>query len=127
MAAELCLTMPSRAYWIGFPVTNDTGKIMRKLILGLAALFVASVSINPAKADLKDIFDKGVIIIETQMDNRPFGYLDESGKPTGFDVELGEMIGKALGVKVQVEQIIGANRIPFILNDKIAFFILRIG
>ena len=70
---------------------------MRKLILCLAALLLASVSINPAKADLKDIIDKGVIRIGTQMDNPPFGYLDESGKPTGFDVELGEMIGKALG------------------------------
>ena len=55
---------------------------MRKLILCLAALFLASVSINPAKADLKDIVDKGVIRIGTQMDNPPFGYLDESGKPT---------------------------------------------
>ena len=61
------------------------------------------------------------------MDNPPFGYLDESGKPTGFDVELGEMIGKALGVKVQVEQIIGANRIPFLLTNKIDLVISGMG
>src|SRR5947199_3293095 len=100
---------------------------MRKLIFCLAALFLASVSIKPAKADLKDIIDKGVIRIGTQMDNPPFGYLDASGKPTGFDVELGQMIGKALGVKVEVEQIIGANRIPFLLTNKIDLVISGMG
>src|SRR3954453_14545773 len=100
---------------------------MRKLILCLAALLLASVSISPAKADLKDIIDKGVIRIGTQMDNPPFGYLDEAGKPTGFDIELGQMIGKALGVKVEVEQIIGANRIPFLLTNKIDLVISAMG
>ena len=72
MAAERCLTMTSGAYWMGRPVAN-TEKIMRKLILCLAALFLASVSFDPAKADLKDIINKGVIRIGTQMDNPPFG------------------------------------------------------
>jgi polar amino acid transport system substrate-binding protein len=126
MAAEPCLTTKSGPCWMGLPVAN-TRKIMRKLIVCLAALLLASVSIDPAKADLKDIIDKGVIRIGTQMDNPPFGYLDENGKPTGFDVELGEMIGKALGVKVQVEQIIGANRIPFLLTNKIDLVISGMG
>ncbi|MBV9113313.1 MAG: transporter substrate-binding domain-containing protein [Hyphomicrobiales bacterium] len=100
---------------------------MRKLIFCLATVLLAGMSVVPAKADLKDIIDKGVIRIGTQMDNPPFGYLDENGKPTGFDVELGEMIGKALGVKVQVEQIIGANRIPFLLTNKIDLVISGMG
>ena len=61
------------------------------------------------------------------MDNPPFGYIDADGKPTGFDVELGQMIGKALGVKVQLEQIIGANRIPFLLTNKIDLVISAMG
>jgi len=93
-----------------------------------AALFIAGIVAAPeARADLKEILDKGVIRIGTQMDNPPFGYLDASGKPTGFDVELGQMIAKSLGVKVQVEQIIGANRIPFLLTNKIDLVVSGMG
>jgi polar amino acid transport system substrate-binding protein len=96
-------------------------------IAALAMLLASAVAVPHAKADLKEILDKGVIRIGTQMDNPPFGYLDSAGKPTGFDVELGQMIGKALGVKVEVEQIIGANRIPFLLTNKIDLVISGMG
>ncbi len=100
---------------------------MRKLVFLVAALVLACGSAAPARADMKDIIDRGVIRIGTQMDNPPFGYLDENGKPAGFDVELGEMIAKSLGVKVQLEQIIGANRIPFLLTNKIDLVISGMG
>jgi polar amino acid transport system substrate-binding protein len=100
---------------------------MRRLAIVLAGLITGAVLAAPAKADLKDIIDRGVIRIGTQMDNPPFGYIDANGKPTGFDVELGQMIAKSLGVKVQLEQIIGANRIPFLLTDKIDLVISAMG
>jgi len=89
------------------------------LVLGLAA--------GPARADMPQVLDKGVIRIGTQMDNPPFGYIGPAGKPAGFDVELGQMIGKALGVKVELEQIIGANRIPYLLTNKIDLVISAMG
>jgi polar amino acid transport system substrate-binding protein len=99
---------------------------MRRLfLLGLVALAVTLAA--PARADLKDVLDRGVIRIGTQMDNPPFGFIGPDGKPAGFDVELGQMIGKALGVKVQLEQIIGANRIPFLLTNKIDVVISAMG
>ncbi|MFI5015653.1 MAG: transporter substrate-binding domain-containing protein [Hyphomicrobiales bacterium] len=100
---------------------------MRRFAIVLTALVLGALSVAPAEADLKDIIDRGVIRIGTQMDNPPFGYIDASGKPAGFDVELGEMIAKSLGVKVQLEQIIGANRIPFLLTNKIDLVISAMG
>jgi polar amino acid transport system substrate-binding protein len=101
-----------------------------KLSVAITALVImlgSAVAVPQAHADLKEILDKGTIRIGTQMDNPPFGYLDAAGKPTGFDVELGQMIGKALGVKVEVEQIIGANRIPYLLTNKIDLVISGMG
>ena len=99
---------------------------MRRLfLLGIVVLAVGLAA--PARADLKEILDRGVIRIGTQMDNPPFGFIGPDGKPSGFDVELGQMIGKALGVKVQLEQIIGANRIPFLLTNKIDLVISAMG
>src|SRR5208282_4856064 len=94
-------------------------RVLGVLLLGLAA--------GPAQADMPQILDKGVIRIGTQMDNPPFGYIGPDGKPAGFDVELGQMIGKALGVKVDLEQIIGANRIPYLLTNKIDMVISAMG
>ena len=99
---------------------------MHRMIGAVLALALLGFAL-PAKADLQDILDRGVIRIGTQMDDPPFGYVDSSGKPTGFDVELGEMIAKSLGVKVQLEQIIGANRIPFLLTKKIDLVISAMG
>src|SRR3954468_10281977 len=96
-------------------------------IAALALLLGSAVAVPQARADLKEILDKGTIRIGTQMDNPPFGYLDASGKPTGFDIEVGEMIAKALGVKVQVEQIIGSTRIPYLLTNKIDLVVSGMG
>jgi polar amino acid transport system substrate-binding protein len=98
-----------------------------RFVAALAAMVAAAFAAPAARADLKEILDKGVLRIGTQMDNPPFGYVDPQGKPSGFDIELGEMIGKALGVKVQVEQIIGANRIPFLLTNKIDLVVSGMG
>src|SRR3954468_4332659 len=99
---------------------------MRRLFL-LGVLAAAVCLAAPARADLKEILDRGVIRIGTQMDNPPFGFIGPDGKASGFDIELGQMIGKALGVKVQVEQILGANRIPFLLTNKIDLVISAMG
>src|SRR5579862_7226276 len=99
---------------------------MHRMIGAVLALALLGFAM-PAKADMQDILDRGVIRIGTQMDDPPFGYVDANGKPTGFDVELGEMIAKSLGVKVQLEQIIGANRIPFLLTKKIDLVISAMG
>jgi polar amino acid transport system substrate-binding protein len=98
---------------------------MKRLLV--AALLLMGLAIAPARADLQQILDKGVIRIGTQMDNPPFGYIGPDGKPAGFDVELGQMLARSLGVKVQLEQIIGANRIPYLLTNKIDLVISAMG
>ena len=96
------------------------------LLLAFAVLALALP--RPAKAaDLPAILSAGTIRIGTQMDNPPFGYIDAAGKPAGFDVEFGEMLGRAMGVKVEVVQLIGANRIPFLLTNKIDVVVSAMG
>jgi len=98
-----------------------------RLFAALATCALVALGVAPARADLKEILDRGTLRIGTQMDNPPFGFVDPQGKPSGFDIELGEMIGKALGVKIAVEQIIGANRIPFLLTNKIDLVVSGMG
>ncbi|GAB4166647.1 MAG: transporter substrate-binding domain-containing protein [Thalassobaculales bacterium] len=105
---------------------------MRSIVNGVmgaaCALMVAAFGATAAKADkLADILAKGVVRIGVPLDVPPFGSQDANRNPVGFDVELAEMVGKALGVKVELQQITGANRIPFLLTDKVDIVISVMG
>ena len=90
---------------------------MRSFFTGLAALAMAVIGTVEASADkLQDILSKGVVRIGVPLDAPPFGSQDASRKPVGFDIEMAEMVAKALGVKLEMQQITGANRIPFLLT-----------
>ena len=75
---------------------------IRRLIL-LAALALAA----PAAAQtsrLDDILARGVLRVGTTGDYRPFTALDKaSGVYSGFDVDLAQSLGAALGVRVEFE------------------------
>lgn len=95
----------------------------------LAAVVIASaVAVLPAKADrLQEILSKGIVRIGVPLDAPPFGYQDENRNPTGFDVEMAGLVAKALGVKLEMQQVTAANRIPFLLTDKVDIIISNLG
>ena len=50
----------------------------------------------------------------------PFGSQNEKREPEGFDVELASMIAKALGVKLEMQQITAGNReVIFFARDRV--------
>jgi len=75
-------------------------KSIRSIVL--IALFHA-VAVSPVFAadELAQIKSSGVFRIGTEGTYAPFTYHDESGKLTGFDVEVGTQIAQRLGVKPQ--------------------------
>ncbi|NPT34994.1 amino acid ABC transporter substrate-binding protein [Paraburkholderia xenovorans] len=75
-------------------------KSIRSILL--IALFQAvAVSSAFAADELAQIKSAGVFRIGTEGTYAPFTYHDESGKLTGFDVEIGTAIAQRLGVKPQ--------------------------
>jgi len=101
---------------------------MRRFLIAIAALAMVITTGVAAKADdLANIIANGVVRIGVPVDVPPFGSQDENRNPVGLDVELAEMIGKALGVKVELQQITGANRIPYLLTNKIDIVIAALG
>ncbi|RYE73191.1 MAG: transporter substrate-binding domain-containing protein, partial [Hyphomicrobiales bacterium] len=100
----------------------------RTFLAGLAAMAIAAFGTVEAKADkLQDILSKGVVRIGVPLDAPPFGSQDANRKAVGFDIELAEMVAKGLGVKLEMQQITGANRIPFLLTDKVDIVISVMG
>jgi len=101
---------------------------MRRIIAGLLALSVAAFTGVTAKADaFEDILKKGVVRIATPLDVPPMGSQNEKREAEGFDVELAGMVAKALGVKLEMQQVTGANRIPFLITNKVDIVISALG
>jgi polar amino acid transport system substrate-binding protein len=106
---------------------------MKRCIFGLLAVLAFSVwgtagLSTEARADaFEDILKKGVVRIATPLDVPPFGSQNEKREPEGFDIELAGMVAKALGVKLEMQQVTGANRIPFLLTNKVDVVISVMG
>ena len=92
-------------------------------------IVVASLGfLNAAWADrLEEIITKGVIRIGVPLDVPPFGSQNVNREAEGFDVDIANMVAKALGVKLELTQITGANRLPFLLTDKVDVVISVMG
>lgn len=105
---------------------------MKRFMAGLlAVLAVVSLGSQTAFAQasdrLQDILKKGVVRIAVPLDVPPFGSQNQAREAEGFDVDLANMVAKALGVKLEMQQVTGANRIPFLLTDKVDIVISVMG
>ena len=93
-----------------------------------AVLLAGSLTAVPAMAaDLQQIISAGKVRIGVPVDVPPFGSNDANNKPVGLDVDMANAIGKALGVEVELQQITGANRIPYLVTDKLDIVIAAMG
>ena len=61
------------------------------------------------------------------VDVPPFGSVDAKNQPVGLDVDMAKNIAKALGVKLELQQITGANRVPYLVTDRLDIVIAAMG
>jgi polar amino acid transport system substrate-binding protein len=93
-----------------------------------AVLLAGAVSAAPAMAaDLQEILAAGKVRIGVPVDVAPFGSNDANNQPVGLDVDMAHMIAEALGVELELQQITGANRVPFLVTDKLDIVIAAMG
>lgn len=92
----------------------------RLFSLVVAGALLGLATVNAANADvLADVKKKGVLVVGTKADYRPFGYLDPSGKIIGFEPDLAADVAKRLGVKLELVPVVASNRIQFLQQGKI--------
>lgn len=102
--------------------------MLRKIAITAAALLTMGLGLTgPAAADLQDILSAGKVRIGVPIDVPPFGFVDENNQPTGLDVDVANLVGEALGVEVELQQITGANRIPYLVTDRVDMVISAMG
>lgn len=63
----------------------------------------ADVNLSKADGKLKDILDKGQIVLATSPDYPPSEFVDDQGNVKGSDIMLAQYIANSLGVDLKVE------------------------
>ena len=97
----------------------------RTLFAGIAAAAVlAFAAAIPAHAQTLDAIKKrGVLIVGSKADYKPFGYRDPSGAIVGFEPDMAKDVADKLGVKLQLEPVVSSNRMQFLQQGKIDLMI----
>ena len=92
----------------------------RHFTLSVAALAVAAALPSVASAQSLDALkQKGKLVVGMLVDFPPFGILNSSNQPDGYDADVAKLLAKELGVAVEIVPVTGPNRIPFLLTNKV--------
>ena len=93
----------------------------------LALLLACSFALPTAMADtLDDVQKAGVLRVAVTLDYPPFGSVDATMSPQGYDVEFANLMAAALGVKAELVRVTAQTKIPTMATRK-ADLLLNIG
>jgi len=105
-------------------------RILATVATTLAFAGVAALSAFVAPAAHADALDSiaksGVVRIGVFEDYPPFGSIGPDMKPEGYDIDVANLIGKALNAKVELVQVTGDNRMAYLADHK-ADLLLSVG
>ena len=90
-----------------------------------AALFARMPAAHAQTVD--EIISRGTINIGVLVDLPPYGLLNDKQEPDGYDIEVARLLGKYMGVKVNLVTLTSPNRIPFLLTNKVDLLVATFG
>jgi len=104
------------------------GRATRRLFLAAIVSAVAVLAPALARAQtIASIKSAGVLKVGSQVAQVPWGFTDASGKLTGFDIQVSELLAKDLGVKAEFTPVTPANRIAALLTGQVDVLAAVIG
>ncbi|EJM95585.1 MULTISPECIES: transporter substrate-binding domain-containing protein [unclassified Herbaspirillum] len=98
-------------------------KTVLAVSIGLMSVYAGN-----AMADaLADIQKAGVVRIGVPQDFAPYGSIDSSMQLQGLDIDVARLVGKGLGVKVELVPVPISSRMAFLQTKKIDMIISTLG
>ncbi|TRL41276.1 transporter substrate-binding domain-containing protein [Rhizobium straminoryzae] len=100
------------------------GKCMRAAIAAVAMGVAALATAGQAEAvTLNDIISRGKVRIGVLTGAPPMGMVDEKGNPTGYDVDVANLLGSYLSLPVELVPLTPPARIPALQTGKVDFLV----
>ena len=110
---------------------NNVGNVWMKswkMFAATALMLVAWLLPGLARAQTVDeIVSRGTINIGVLVDLPPYGLLNDKQEPDGYDIEVAKLLGKYMGVKVNLVTLTSPNRIPFLVTNKVDLIVATFG
>lgn len=104
------------------------GRGLRYLVIGLMAVSLGLLLGSRARAQTVDeILKRGTINIGVLIDLPPYGLLNDKQEPDGYDIDVAKLLAKYLGVKLNLVQVTGPNRLPFLVTGKVDLLVATFG
>jgi polar amino acid transport system substrate-binding protein len=101
---------------------------MRFLTIVTVAIMTVVLTVSGVRAQtIDEIISRGTINIGVLVDLPPYGILNDKQEPDGYDIDVAKMLGKYLGVKVNLVQLTSPNRIPFLVTNKVDLIVATFG
>src|SRR6266702_6518275 len=96
----------------------------RLVSAGRGVLAGILISVPPVAAQTLDkIKQRGLIVVGTKVDYKPFGFRDPAGNIVGFEPDLAAEVAERLSVKLELEPVVSSNRMQFLQQGKIDLII----
>jgi ABC-type amino acid transport substrate-binding protein len=93
---------------------------MKRILTALAAVaFIAGAAVPAMAGVLDNIHSAGKVRIGVSLGGEPIGFRDAQNNPIGYDVDVANMIGKALGVPVEFTDVSGDARISMLVSGQL--------
>ena len=90
----------------------------RTVVKALAAIGIGAALLNrmplAAAQTLADLKKKGELTVGMLVDFPPYGTLNASNQPDGYDADVARLLAEDLGMKLKLVPVTGPNRIPFL-------------
>ena len=93
----------------------------------LLALSAAPLVPSAAAQTVDEIIKRGKVIVGVNTTTPIFGLVGSDGQPEGYDPDVARLVGKYLGVQVEFVPVTGANRLPFLLTNRVDMVIALFG
>ena len=91
---------------------NCWKRLFRGGMLALSGLSLSLMASSASAQTVDEIISRGKLIVAIDTTTPPYGFLDADLKPTGFDIEVANKMGEALGVPVEFVTVTSPGRIP---------------
>jgi len=96
--------------------------------LAVCSLSLTSLVATVSHADtLADITKNGIVRIAVPQDFPPYGSVTADMQLQGLDIEVAQLVGKKLGLKVVLVPVASANRIPYLQSNRVDLIISTLG
>jgi polar amino acid transport system substrate-binding protein len=91
------------------------------------ALLTLPLARRAAAQNVDEIIKRGKVIVGVNTTTPIFGLVGSDGQPEGYDPDVARLVGKYLGVPVEFVPVTGANRLPFLLTNRVDMVIALFG